>query len=261
MFNENDGAGSSAADDLDLFEEEATGQPSQGTKSTQTPDKYTGKSVEDLIKMHQNAEKVISRQGQEVSTLRRTSDAILELKKPTVVTREESKPVTVEALLENPDKALKSVLDDEISRRTADSTRRLENLEARISERTFMDAHPDYVNDANDPAFVEWVQKSKLRSALGAQAASNNYQAADQLWELWGEHKELTDTKKPDKKQLPKTVRSAPANTSPEKRYSRAKLMELREKVANGDTAATARWTDPTFQANMIKAYQEDRVI
>src|SRR5882672_1471260 len=100
MSTENTGS-TGGADDLDLFEAEATGQPVK-TQSTTVPDKYAGKGVEDLIKMHQNAEKLISRQGQDVAQMRRLADQLLDLKKPTTQTTIEHQPVTVDQLLNDP---------------------------------------------------------------------------------------------------------------------------------------------------------------
>ena len=41
------------------------------------PDKYQGKSVEDIVKMHQEAEKLIGKQAQEVGEVRRLADELL----------------------------------------------------------------------------------------------------------------------------------------------------------------------------------------
>ena len=41
------------------------------------PDKYKGKSVEDIVKMHQEAEKMIGRQAQEVHEVRSLADQLL----------------------------------------------------------------------------------------------------------------------------------------------------------------------------------------
>ena len=58
---------SNSPDDFDLEFEEATGELSQKASEPGTPaevpDKYKGKSVDDLISMHANAEKALSRQG------------------------------------------------------------------------------------------------------------------------------------------------------------------------------------------------------
>ena len=53
------------------------------------PDKYKGKSIEEIVKMHQEAEKMIGRQAQEVHEVRSLADQLLkrqlEVDKPSEV--------------------------------------------------------------------------------------------------------------------------------------------------------------------------------
>lgn len=254
------------ADDLDLFEAEATGQAAS-TSST-IPDKYTGKTVDDLIKMHQNAEKVISRQGQEVSQIRRLSDEILNLKKPTTQATEERKPVTVEALLNDPEKAIRdAVANSDVGKRAENAEARVVALEAGITERDFVSKHKEFAADINDPAFTTWVNKNPLRQALANRTAQKDFTAATNLWDLWEEHKEIiggkpgTQVAGGDKRTVPSTVKASPSeNLRGKPTYSRAKLMELRMKVQAGHPASLARWNDPHFQEKLNNAYAENRV-
>jgi hypothetical protein len=262
-------AGSGGASDLDLFEQEATGQPTRHATVQTIPDKYKGKTVEDLINMHQNAERLISRQGEEVSQVRRIADEILQLKKPTTQTTQERKPVTVDALLNDPEAAInRAVQGSDLVRRTEAAETRVAQLESQITEASFTAKHKTVAQDINDPAFLEWVNKNQTRQTLAAHAAQKNFKAASELWDMWDEHKELTGGNKPAVKDqgsiktVPTTVRSSPLDAiqSGKPVYSRSKLMALREKVGRGDPVATARWNDPTFQKNMHDAYAEKRV-
>lgn len=253
------------ASDLDLFESEATGQPV--AKPTTIPDKYKGKSVEDIIQMHQNAEQLASRQGAELGQMRKYADALIDLKKPTTQTKEEHKPITVDVLLNDPEKALHSAVNSsELVKRTADAEARVTRLESNLAERTFVSNHPSFAEDMVDPSFKEWMTKNPVRASLGQAASQANYEAANNLWSMWEEHKELTgakdDTKTQRKpKSVPSTVKSSPAeNNTGQRIYSRAKIMELRMKVQQGDPSSLARWNDPTFQENLNKAYAEERV-
>lgn len=253
-----------AASDLDLFEAEATGQPA--SKSTGTPDKYVGKSVDDLIRMHQNAEHLISRQGAEVAQVRRMADEILQLKKPITETRPIARePVTVQTLLNDPEKALQSAVDSSsVAQRATQADTRIAQLESSIAETRFTSKHANFAEDLNDPAFIAWINKSPVRAALGQAVAAKNFDAATNLWDLWTEHKELSGTTQnvaiTKAKTVPSGVKSAPAQPRGKPIFSRAKLMELRMKVQQGDTAATARYNDPAFQDRMHEAYAEDRV-
>ena len=44
------------------------------------PDKYKGKSLEDIVRMHQEAEKLQGRQSKEVGELRKSVDELLKMK-------------------------------------------------------------------------------------------------------------------------------------------------------------------------------------
>lgn len=281
MTTEATGASGAGADDLDLFEEEATGQaPSTKTERTEgktVPDKYSGKSVDDLIKMHQNAERKIATQGAELGTVRRLADQLLDLKKPTTQTTEERKPVTVDALLNDPEKAIRdAVANSDVMSRATRAEARVEHLESSITQDRFVSRYPNYKSDMDDPTFLEWVNKSQLRQALAARASAtdkNDFAAAASLWEMWEERQELaggaskegnaSPNKATDKK-VPVTVRQGAAdNQGGVKRkpiWSRAKLMELRTKVQQGDPASLQRWNDPGFQERMHEAYAEERV-
>lgn len=265
MMTEETGS-TGAADDLAEFEAEATGQPV--TKPKTIPKKYEGKTVEDMIQMHQNLEQLNGRQGQELGQMRRMADEILQLKKATTQTKEEVRqPVTVETLLNDPEKVLQSAIDSSDSVRRAQAAEdRVARLESKISQESFVSKFPTFADDMQDPEFTAFVQSNPARQVLGTAASKEDYNAAAALWAMWEERKELIGTTKDDKTQKArvkvtstvrpsaKTVDVAPRN------WSRAKLMELRFKVADGDPAAVTRWNDKTFQENMHKAYAEDRV-
>jgi len=263
------GADSARADDLDLFESEATGKPDTTATSTTIPAKYVGKTVEDLIKMHQNAERKISLQGEEVSQVRRIADEILQLKKPTTQTTVEHKPVTVDALLNDPEKAIRSAVENsDLGRRAVAAEARVERLETQITEAEFLGKHKNVASDINDPLFLDWVNKNGARQALAAAAAVKNFKAAKDLWDMWEEHKELasagqqrTDASGAKPKTVPSTVRQAPIDSVKGKPiWSHAKLMDLRLKVQQGNPAALTRWNDPAFQERMHEAYAEKRI-
>jgi hypothetical protein len=252
------------ASDLDLFEAEASGQPLHVSKTTPT-DKYEGKSVDDIIEMHRNAERVIGRQSQEIGTLRRVSDQLLDLKKPTTeIKREEPRqPVTVDQLLNDPEKALQSAVDS----RVRASEERVARLENSITQERFVSKHKDFSKDLEDPSFKEWVAKNPVRVGLGNAAAASDWQAADALWDMWKEHKEIAGATPAAKgtqagaKKVTTTIKASPSEGIPsEPTYSRAKLMELRTKVQQGDPVALSRWNDPSFQERMHEAYAAGRV-
>src|SRR5579859_4122479 len=270
-------ASGGGASDLDLFEEEATGKTSTTNathESSTVPQKYAGKTVEDLIKMHQNAERLVSRQGEELGQMRKYADALIDLKKPTTQVTEERKPVTVDALLNDPEKAINAaVANSPLAQRAAAAEQRAAQLEVRLAESEFTGKHGATVaRDINDPAFLEWVNKNPLRQALAASSANqqdpNRFVAAKNIWDLWDEHQDIlvakqnTQQRQDKQRTVPTTVRQHPIDATQSRKpvWSRAKLMELRLQAAQGNQAAMARLNDPGFQERMHEAYAENRV-
>jgi hypothetical protein len=277
------GATGAGADDLDLFEEEATGQPSKNVEQqgSTIPTKYVGKTVEDLINMNVHAEKLIGRQGSELGQMRRMADEILQLKKPTSTTQttERAQPVTVDALLSDPQRAVNALVEaSPLAQRALAAEQRVVQLESRLTENEFVSKGRDISRDVNDPAFLEWVNKNPLRRSLAVEAGRDGsptrHVAANNLWDMWDEYKELVGGsqqqqqtqntgKKTEVKSVVSTVRSSPSDFTQQNKpnWSRAKLLELRMKVADGDPASVARWNDPTFEKRMNEAYADGRVV
>lgn len=256
---------SGGSDDLDLLDADATtAHPATKENSETIPAKYAGKTVEELIQMNEESQRFIGKKSNENGQLRRMADEILNLKKPENRTTEERKPVTVEALLNDPETAIRNaVANSDVGRRAETAEARTAALEATIAKQAFSAKHKGFESDINDPTFIAWVNKNPLRQDLASASAKENFNAAQALWDLWDEHKELVGSKDepvaPSKK-VPATVRSSPVENRGKTIYSRSKLMALRMKVEDGDPAAVARWKDQRFQDNMIQAYAEDRV-
>jgi predicted FMN-binding regulatory protein PaiB len=58
-------------------QQQARQAPEEPQQVSNVPDKYRGKSLEDIVTMHQEAEKLIGRQAQEVGEVRRLADELL----------------------------------------------------------------------------------------------------------------------------------------------------------------------------------------
>lgn len=234
--------------------------------SFEVPTKYKGKSVEDVVKMHMEAEKRVSQLGNEVGTLKQMADRLLGLEHARQVnTRDERKPITTEEILEDPNQALEKAIEQHSG--VASTKEELQRLRFEVAQSKFERAFPNYEQDLNNPDFVDWVKNSKIRTALGVAANSGDYDAANSLWELWEERntdlKEVQAKKKELRKQQEKLGTLEGPSTSgleSEKIYSREEMIALKQKVVSGDPAARAKFNDPAFQAEYIKAYADKRV-
>lgn len=232
------------------------------------PEKLRGKSQADLIKMYQEIERERSRLGNELGDSRKMIDRLLEVQPKAEETKKEPRPeITPDDLFSNPNEALDRAISTHPSVEKIQQAN--EELERRIAQRTFETEYPNYREDVNDPAFVEWVKKNPVRTNLILAANSYDLNSARALWQMWSEHKELTSVKSQRdnaenqrrQKEKDGTLEGA-TGTQPntEARFSRAEFRELQRKALLGDKASIAKWNDPKFQEARKAAYADGRV-
>lgn len=237
------------------------------------PDKYKGKSAVEIARMHMNAEKRLSTMGNEIGSLRRQADQLLAIRPRENVSVPETprKPVTVDEIFTDPEKAIRETLNtSDVARKADEAAKRADNIERQLALREFASRHPSYEQDLGDEAFQEWVAGNPARVELFRRADSYDVASADALWQMWGEYKQLNEIKEKRAAAVEKRKQALSAGRtisdastdSPAKGpvYSRAKLMELQTRAHQGDSAARARWNDQTFQNELLRAYSEGRV-
>ena len=160
------------------------------------PTKYKGKSLDEIIKMHQEAEKLIGRQAQEVGEVRKLADELikrqLEPKKEEPATKEDEID-----FFEDPQKAVSKAVEThpaiQEAKQQALELKKMQMLQKLQTE------FPDLDNTANDPEFLEWLKASPVRMKLYAAAAGDgDYDSAAELLGTW-------------KYVKPKPVQAAPA--------------------------------------------------
>jgi hypothetical protein len=180
----------------DLFEaSDVTNEPevSQVTQEEQVqsapavediPPKYKGKSLDEIIRMHQEAEKLIGRQAQEVGEVRKLAD---ELIKRQIEPKKVEETVTKEDeidFFEDPDKAVARKIDShpaiQEARQQALQLKQMQTLDR--LQKNF----PDFQQTVQDTSFAEWINASPVRVRLFAQAnAEYDYDAASELLTSW----------------------------------------------------------------------------
>ena len=146
-------------------------------QTTELPDKYRGKSLDEIIRMHQEAEKLIGRQAQEVGETRKLVDDLIkqQINKPNV----EPEAKQEIDFFEDPNKAINQAIDNHpavLSAKQAAEQSRITSAVATIEKQ-----HPDYMEVANSAEFAEWVKASKVRLNLYASAVNYDVDSALEL--------------------------------------------------------------------------------
>lgn len=240
--------------------------PQMRTIASEIPARYKDKPREDLIEMHVNLEKVLTRQGNELGQLRKIVDTQSQLLNKVTAPNTQTEPVkelkvSAEALLNDPVNSVNKVLEQNPTVQAGNQ--RLNQLELQIAEQRFSQTNPTYKQDVSDPEFQSWVLASKIRSKLLGSLNSYNFEAGNELWELWTEHKGAkiaSETARQARVGAVSVTKSVAGEPQGKSIYSRAKLMELHMKAINGDPVAKAKWEDPAFQNEYQLAHLENRV-
>jgi len=225
-------------------------------QKAELPEKYRDKSLDDIVKMHQEAEKLIGKQAQEVGEVRKLADELIKqnLGSRQQQTRQEEPEVD---FFENPQKAVQRTVDshpDIIAARQAT----LEMKRAQIQQRLAQE-HPDFGEIAKDQDFANWVKSSPVRIKIFEQADSGyDFDSANELLSTYKQlrgvkNKQMSDAGEASRKQTLKAVGvdTGGSGESSKKVYRRADLIRLKMQDPNRYEA---------LSDEIMVAYQEGRV-
>lgn len=167
-----------------LQEEQVVEEEEQPTEEEELPEQYRGKSVKDLVRMHQEVQSVLGRQGNEVGQLRKVVDDFI--KAQTV----QHKPPEEEVdFFADPDKAIQKAIDSHPKVRQAELM--ANQMRQTSAAHTLNTKHPDYKEIVNNNDFAQWVMGSKVRQELYRRADRYDVDAADELISTWKERNQV----------------------------------------------------------------------
>jgi hypothetical protein len=222
------------------------------------PEKYQGKSLEEVVQMHQEAEKLLGRQSGEVGELRKVVDDYIASQTPTQAPQQNVEPEDDIDYFTDPQGAVNRAIENHPKIREAEQYSTQYKQQAALA--TLSTKHPDMQEILGDPKFAEWIKASKIRTQLFV-AADQQYDAdaADELFSLWKERKAVTqqtaDVEKQARKQQLKAANTGNARGSTEgtrkKVYRRADIIKLMRTDPDRYTA---------LADEIMEAYAEGRV-
>ena len=219
------------------------------------PDKYRDKSLDEIVKMHQEAEKLIGKQAQEVGEVRKLAD---ELIKQNLGSRQQTRQEEPEVdFFENPQKAVQRTVDNHPDILAARQVT-LEMKRAQIQQRLAQE-HPDFGDIAKDQDFANWVKSSPVRIKIFEQADSGyDFDSANELLSTYKQlrsvkQKQTSDDGEATRKQNLRAVGVdvGGSGESSKKVYRRADLIRLKMQDPNRYDA---------LSDEIMAAYAEKRV-
>jgi hypothetical protein len=241
--------------EADEIQQEEVEQPQE---ESSLPEKYQGKSLEDVVQMHQEAEKLLGRQSSEVGELRKVVDDYISQSITTTAPQQYVEPEDDIDYFTDPQAAVNRAIENHPKIREAEQY--TAEYKKQSSLAALQSRHPDMQDILSDNSFAEWIKASKIRTQLFVQADQQyDADAADELFTLWKDRKtvaqQTANVEKQARKQSLKAANTGNARGSAEgsrkKVYRRADIIKLMR-------------TDPDrYQAlsdEIMAAYAEGRV-
>jgi len=221
------------------------------------PDKYKGKSTADIVRMHQEAEKLLGKQSGEVGELRSVVDNYIQTQLDTT-TKATQEPEEEIDFFSDPDKAVERAIKNHPSIKAAEA--QSQQYKHNTAQSQLQQRHPDMQEILQDGKFVDWIKGSKIRTQLFAQADKQyDEEAADELFTNWKERQGVVSQTVANEKDSRKTaVKNASAGNArgsgeaaSRKVYRRSDIIKLMQ-------------DDPdrylSLSDEIMQAYQEGRV-
>ena len=226
------------------------------TPAQELPEKYRAKSLEEVVRMHQEAEKLIGKQAQEVGEVRKLADELLKQNLSSKQQRIQEEEPEVD-FFENPQKAVQATIDkhpDVLAARQASQEFKRMQIQQKLAQ-----DHPDFSEVVNDSEFQNWVKSSPVRLGLYAKADGEfDYDSANELLSTFKQLRGIKakETEKASDATRAKSMKAAQVDVggsgeSSKRVYRRADLIRL-------------KMTDPSrydaLSEEIMQAYSEGRV-
>ena len=240
----------------DQVTEEPELQETPQEQQEEIPDKYKGKSTAEIVRMHQEAEKLLGRQSSEVGELRHVVDSYIQTQLDT--TQQNQQPEEEIDFFSDPDKAVDKAIKNHPSIRQAEAV--TQQYRQTTAKNLLQERHPDMGNILQDDKFTKWIKGSKIRTQLFIQADQHyDHEAADELFTNWKERQQAVSQtvtqEKASRKEAVKTASTGGAKGSGEaasrKVYRRSDIIKLMQ-------------NDPdrylSLSDEIMQAYAEGRV-
>ena len=221
------------------------------------PDKYKGKSTAEIVRMHQEAEKLLGKQSGEVGELRSVVDSYIQTQLDNTTPAQETVDEDID-FFSDPDKAVERAIANHPSIKKAEASN-LNNLR-QTAQSKLQARHPDMADIIQDGKFVEWIKASKIRTQLFAQADTQyDFEAADELFTNWKERQGVVAQTVAAEKQTRKSaVKAASTGSTKGNGEQRAKKIYRRSDIIKLMQDNPERYL--ALSDEITRAYAEKRV-
>ena len=219
------------------------------------PEKFQGKSTQEIIESYKELEKAYGQRNNEVGELRKLTDDILKQQLEPAKQEKENQSIDFDELLEKPEEVIRRATKSELD----ELRNEIKTLKAEDNKKAFEKKHPDWQEKMSSPEFQNWLLDSPTRYQMFIDA-NNNYDYSlgsdllDQYNILRGSAKQEAETKREAKRSenlKATSVEKGSTGETPKQYYRRADLMKL--KMTDNDRYVA-------LQDEIMLAYAEGRV-
>lgn len=173
----------------DLEQQQTESVQEEQEELEELPEKYRGKSAKELVRMHQEAEKVLGRQSNELGDMRKQVDTYILSQLNNSNSATETPPeeeIQDTDFFEDPNTAVNQAIEKHPAVQQA--AKQAQQLQQNNAVAQLQQKHPDMGEILADPKFAEWVNGSVVRQQL-FERADKGYDAAvaDELFTLYKE--------------------------------------------------------------------------
>lgn len=241
-------------------EDEPAPDETEQTGEEDIPDKYRGKSLKDVVQMHQEAEKLLGKHSSEVGELRKVVDQYIQAQLANAPQQSATKEPEEEVdFFADPEKAVSKSIENHPSIKEAQQYAQQARQSTALQQ--LQQKHPDMEQIVSDSKFAEWIKGSKVRTRLFVEADQNyDTEAADELFSTWKQlNRDAQEMSKADQATRKKAVKNAStgdrrgsSESRPRKKYRRADIIKLMKDDP-------ARYE--ALQPEIMQAYKEGRVV
>lgn len=216
----------------DNLEEDLEEEISEETDNM--PDKFKGKSINDVVNSYLELEKSYGQRANDVGELRKLTDQLLEQQlSQKQETTEDS--IDVDSLLENPEETVSKLVE----KQTKPLMDELQQYKRQGARDVFEKKHPDYMDVVNSQEFQEWVTESPVRQKLFIDADKkydydmgseilNLYKSTNNIKQEQEEIQQETNKKKRSKALKNASTETGTAGTPSKKVFSRKQLIHMK---------------------------------
>ena len=226
------------------------------------PSKYKGKSVAEIIRMHQEAEKLIGRQAQEVGEVRKLADDLIkrQLEGNRAPVEDATKEDEID-FLDDPKQAISKAVDKHPA--IAEARQQALQMKQMQIVQKLASSFPDFQQTVQDPQFTEWVTSSPVRLKLYNEANTNfDFDSAAELLGTW---QQIRGTKAEATKAVPSTVKQERKQSVKSAAVDTGSVGVSSKKTYKREDIRNLMIRDPeryqAMQPELMAAYAEGRVI